>query len=101
MVAIIEVGKKQFLIQPGKELHVPRLKAQAGDVVRFTNVLNNESVNAEVLEHGLGKKVVSRKFRNKTRYQRTKGHRQPYTAIVVKETTKETKKVAQKSKKEA
>lgn len=92
MAAIIAISGKQFLIQPGKKLQVPRLQANVGEVVRFTNILNNEPVNAEVLEHGLGEKVVSRKFRNKTRYQRTKGHRQPYTALVIQETAKSTKK---------
>jgi large subunit ribosomal protein L21 len=42
-------------------------------------------VVAEVLEHGKAKKVISFKFKAKTRYRRKRGHRQGYTKLQVRE----------------
>ncbi len=102
MIAIIEVGGKQFCVKPGQTVTVPRLKDAVGTTVTFSNILESEKIEAEILEHKLGDKVVSRKFRNKTRYQRTKGHRQAITVISLKTTQKEepAKAVSRKSKKE-
>ena len=41
-------------------------------------------MKAEVLEHGLGDKVIVFKKKRRKGYERTKGHRQPYTSIRVK-----------------
>jgi large subunit ribosomal protein L21 len=45
------------------------------------------SVEAEVIDTGLGKKVVVYKFKRRTKYRRTRGHRQPYTELRVKKIT--------------
>ncbi len=81
MIAVIEVKGKQFCIQPGKQVRVPKLTAQVGETVTFDDVLHNAKVTATVKDHVRAAKVMTRKFRNKTRYARTKGHRQTLTVL--------------------
>ncbi len=99
MVAIIETSGKQYCVMPGQRLVIDRILAETGSTVTFKDMLTGESLEAEVTEQKKGPKVVSRKFRNKTRYQRTKGHRQEQTVLRFgspKEPTTKTKVTAQK-----
>ncbi len=95
MYAIIETGGKQYMVSPGDRLKVEKLNLNEGEVVEFKPVLirkeNGEvvlqkgKVIAEVLRHGKHKKVIVFKFRAKKNYKRWRGHRQPYTEIIIKE----------------
>ncbi|MCI4458244.1 MAG: 50S ribosomal protein L21 [Thermocrinis sp.] len=95
MYAIIETGGKQYMVSPGDKLKVEKLNLNEGALVEFKPVLvkkeNGEvvlqkgKVIAEVLRHGKHKKVIVFKFRAKKNYKRWKGHRQPYTEIIIKE----------------
>ena len=42
------------------------------------------SVTAEIVKHGLGKKVSVFKKKRRQGYRRNKGHRQAFTEIVIK-----------------
>jgi large subunit ribosomal protein L21 len=86
MTLIIETGGKQYCVEPGQKLTVERLNAAVGDTLTFSNLLGSNQVQAEVVAHSLGDKVTSRKFRNKTRYIRVKGHRQSLTVLLINET---------------
>ncbi len=83
MVAIIQTGGKQYCVEAGQILLVPRVNALAGETVTLENLLGGASLTATVVEQVLGPKVVTRKFRNKTRYHRVKGHRQPLTSLKI------------------
>ncbi len=98
MYAIIKTGGKQYRAEAGSRLRVEKLEANPGDAVEFDalmlggekTVIGSPTVPgarvvAEVLEHGKGKKVVVAKFKAKVQYRRKRGHRQPYTEILVKE----------------
>jgi LSU ribosomal protein L21P len=95
MYAIIEAGGKQYMVSPGDKLKVEKLNLNEGELVEFKPVLirkeNGEvvlqkgKVIAEVLSHGKHKKVIVFKFRAKKNYKRWRGHRQPYTEIIIKE----------------
>jgi len=95
MYAIIETGGKQYMVSPGDKLKVEKLNLNEGELVEFKPVLvrkeNGEvvlqkgKVIAEVLRHGKQKKVIVFKFRAKKNYKRWRGHRQPYTEIIIKE----------------
>lgn len=85
MVSIIEISGKQFTITPGEKISVPFQASQPGEVISVTDLISNAPVQLEVVEHGRDEKVTSRKFRNKTRYLRTKGHRQSFTVVTLKE----------------
>jgi large subunit ribosomal protein L21 len=96
--AIVETGGKQYRVSPGDVLKVEKLEGQPGDTVELDRVLMisddqevkvgnptipGASVEATIKNHGKDKKVIVFKFKNKTNYQRFKGHRQPYSEIEI------------------
>ncbi|MGI6576057.1 MAG: 50S ribosomal protein L21 [bacterium] len=98
MYAIIESGGKQYKVEPGKEIFVEKLDAEAGQEVEFDRVLAfNKDGNlhvgspylagvkafGKVLKQGKQKKILVFKYKAKTNYRRRYGHRQPYTKILV------------------
>ncbi|GEM86181.1 50S ribosomal protein L21 [Meiothermus granaticius] len=98
MFAIIKTGGKQYRAEAGAKLRVEKLEANPGETVEFdalmlggektvwgTPTVPGAKVVAEVLGQGKGKKVIVAKFKAKIHYRRKKGHRQPYTEILVKE----------------
>ncbi len=100
MLAVIKTGGKQYIVKPGNKLRIEKIDAKENDQVEFDQVLLVEKskkvnignplvkgakVSAKVLEQGKGKKLTVFKYKAKTRYKVKKGHRQPYTAIEIKE----------------
>ena len=98
MFAIVKTGGKQYRVEPGLKLRVEQLDAAPGATVELpvlllggektvvgTPVVEGASVVAEVLGHGRGKKILVSKFKAKVQYRRKKGHRQPYTELLIKE----------------
>lgn len=102
MFAVIETGGKQYLIKTGDSLKVEKLEVEAGKEMVFDKVLllakedgtdvkigkpylAGVSIAADVEAQGRGKKIRVVKFKNKIRYKRTNGHRQPFTQVKVKE----------------
>ncbi|WPM32275.1 50S ribosomal protein L21 [Hydrogenobacter sp. T-2] len=95
MYAIIEAGGKQYKVEKGAKLKVEKLPSNVGAVLEFSPVLlrredgsiefGKGKVLAEVLSHGKHKKVIVFKFRAKKNYKRWRGHRQPYTEILIKD----------------
>ena len=99
MYAIIRSGGKQSKVQEGDVIDIERLKGVAvdgevtftplllvnedGSVVADADSLGKASVTAKVLGEHRGEKVHVFKYKNKTGYRRTQGHRQTYTTIEV------------------
>jgi len=95
MNAVIKVGGKQYYVTEGSEIFVEKLNANAGDVVKFEQVLmldskignpylTNVTVEGEVIKNGKQKKIKVFKYKSKDRSNRKKqGHRQPYTKIKI------------------
>ena len=97
MYAVIETGSKQYRVQPGDVITVEKLNAEVGDEIKLDKVLvmgegeNAEvgtpyldaAVTAKVVENGKGKKVVIYKYKAKKDYRKKKGHRQPFTKVVI------------------
>lgn len=98
MYAIIETGGKQYRISEGTVLNVEKLDTDVGEEVVFDKVLliNNEGstevgspyltgkkVSAKVMAHGKGKKIIVYKYKPKKNYRRKKGHRQPFTRVII------------------
>ena len=96
--AIIETGGKQYRVAEGDVVFIEKLPVQAGDTVKFDKVLaviteegsvfgapviTGAVVNANVVKNGKGKKVRVYKMKPKKGYQRTQGHRQPYTKVQI------------------
>lgn len=100
-LAVIETGGKQYLVRPGQTLKVEKLKdAKEGDIVAFDKILllidgeeikigkpyiENATVSAAVKREGRAKKVTILRYKRKTRSRKKKGHRQPFTEVMIQE----------------
>ena len=99
--AVIETGGKQYLVQVGQTLRVEKIEdAKEGGIVSFDNVLlliegediklgkpyvEGVKVSAEVKKEGYAEKVTVLRYKRKTRSRKKKGHRQPFTEVLIKE----------------
>lgn len=96
MYAIIETGGKQYKVSQGDIIDVELIDAKKSttfDLVLFladndkveigTPYVKGAKVSAKVLGIGKDKKVTTFKFKHKTNYHRTIGHRQPYTRVQI------------------
>ncbi len=97
-IAVIMTGGKQYKVQEGQTIKIEKLDNNIGDKVKFETLLISEEngdgfdigtpslgekVSAEVMVQDKADKVLVVKFKNKTRYKRTYGHRQPFTAVKI------------------
>ena len=97
MLAIIKTGGKQYIVKPGDKLKVEKLDKKEGEEFSFSDVLLVEKnkkieignplvkaeVQAKILNHGRGDKIIVYKYKAKKRESRKIGHRQPYTEIEI------------------
>jgi large subunit ribosomal protein L21 len=98
MYAVIQTGGKQYRVAEGETLRVEKLPASPGEKLSFVPLLfaddggnvqvgkpqvSGIKVEAEVLEQGLGKKLVIFKYKRRKSYRRKTGHRQPFTALKI------------------
>ncbi len=94
MFAIVNIAGQQFKVSKDQELFVHRLEGNVGDKVEFSEVLmsgseNNISlagavkVQAEILDHLKGDKVIVFKKKRRKGYQKMNGHRQYLTRIKI------------------
>ncbi|MEE8111840.1 MAG: 50S ribosomal protein L21 [Acidobacteriota bacterium] len=96
MYAVIRAGGKQQRVEKGETVRVERISAAVGDRVDLGEVLfvrkgstlkvgqplvPGAKVEAVVVEHGLGDKVIVFKKKRRKQYRRTRGHRQMFTAL--------------------
>jgi large subunit ribosomal protein L21 len=98
MYAVIQTGGKQYRVAEGETLRVEKLTASPGEKLSFVPLLfaddggnvqvgkpqvSGIKVEAEVLEQGLGKKLIIFKYKRRKSYRRKTGHRQPFTALKI------------------
>jgi large subunit ribosomal protein L21 len=98
MYAVIETGGKQYRVEKDSVLFIEKLNAQEGETVTFdkvllvnkdgevkvgTPVVEGAKVTGKVVKHGKGKKIIVFKYKAKKNYKRKKGHRQPFTQVVI------------------
>lgn len=97
MYAVIKTGGKQYRVEVGEKLRVEKLDGEVGDVVRLEEVLlvggetpqigrplvENASVEARILEQDRAKKIKVYKKKRRQGYERTRGHRQPFTRLEI------------------
>lgn len=95
-IAVIKTGGKQYKVKEGQIIKVEKLDAKVGKKVKLETLLIADGdkidlgqpslgakVEAEVVECGKDKKVNVVKYKSKTRYKRTLGHRQHFCAIKI------------------
>jgi large subunit ribosomal protein L21 len=96
--AIINTGGKQYRVREGDTLQIEKLIGEPGDTVTFDRVLltsvggdvtigtpsvDGAEVLAEIASQDKGPKVVSFRFKNKTRQHTKTGHRQKLTSVKI------------------
>jgi len=97
-LAVIELSGKQYLVREGDKIKAEKLNAKDGDNIKVDAVLL-VSVDAEVKvgtpyvagasveltldKTAKGEKIEIRKFRAKSRYRRSTGHRQIESHLTV------------------
>ena len=97
MYAIVEIAGQQFKVSKDQKVYVHRLPNAEDEKVTFSNVLlidnngavtvgapaiNGASVEAKVLKHLKGDKVLVFKKKRRKGYKVKNGHRQYLTQIV-------------------
>ncbi|RXR24164.1 50S ribosomal protein L21 [Flavobacterium stagni] len=98
MYAIVEIAGQQFKVSKDQKVFVHRLANEEGSKVSFDKVLllddngtitigapaiEGASVEAKVLQHLKGEKVIVFKKKRRKGYKKKNGHRQALTQIVI------------------
>ena len=96
--AIVETGGKQYKVTSGQVVDVELLEVAEGSTFELDRVLfiadgDKVTVGTPTIEgakvlatskgDGRAKKVTAFKYKNKTRYIKKRGHRQPYTSLSI------------------
>ncbi len=98
--AVIQTGGKQYKVSKGSLISIEKVKGEykKGDKISFDKVLlvddgkdttigtpyiADAKVNAEIVEIGRARKVLVVKYKQKSRYLRRNGHRQPFFKVKI------------------
>lgn len=102
MYAIVDIAGQQFKVEKGQEVFVHRLEGDEGAKMKFDKVLlvdNNGKVsvgtptvkgakiNAKIVEHLRGDKVTVFKKKRRKGYQKSNGHRQDLSKVLIESIT--------------
>src|SRR5688572_21153307 len=79
--AVIKAGGKQHVAHVGTKIVVNRVEQEEGSSIDSVDELTKDAVSLKVVRHFLGKKVNGLKFKNKVRYLKRYGHRQPLSEL--------------------
>lgn len=98
-IAVIKTGGKQYLVKEGDTLKIEKIIGlKEGDKVSFkeilltsngseakigTPVVSSSEVTGTITEMGRNQKVVVIKYKQKSRYYKKNGHKQPYAKIKI------------------
>ena len=96
MFAIVTIAGQQYRVRKDQEIFVHRLPGNPGDKVAFSDVLMTSAdgnvkfadmpaVQAEIIDHLKGDKVIVFKKKRRKGYQKMNGHRQYLTKIRISE----------------
>ena len=98
MYAIVEIAGQQFKVAKDQRVYVHRLAQEEGSNVSFDQVyllddgkdvtlgapaITGASVEAKVVKHLKGDKVIVFKKKRRKGYQKLNGHRQSFTQIQI------------------
>lgn len=99
MYAIFQVSGFQYTVEEGDIIKIPLQDAKDGSKIEFKDVLlikkdkdtlvgtpyiAKAKVQAEILSRGKDDKVLIYKYKRRTKYRRTQGHRQDFSEIKIK-----------------
>lgn len=98
MFAVVEIHGKQYKVSPKDTVTVDKLPNKAGEKINFDSILlfsdgkktkvgspllEGHTVQAKILDHGRGEKVVVFKKKRRKGYKVKRGHRQEYTTLKI------------------
>lgn len=96
--AVVTVQGKQYKVTPGQKLVVDRVASEKDQKLTFDTVLlhsngdtitvgsptiTGATVSAKVLDHSRGKKIAVLRFRAKSHYHKSRGHRQEQSQLLI------------------
>ena len=102
MYAIVDIAGQQFKVEKGQEVFVHRLEGEEGAKMEFDKVLlvdNNgkvtvgtptvegASISAKIVAHTRGDKVIVFKKKRRKGYQKSSGHRQDLSKVLIEKIT--------------
>ena len=102
MYAIVDIAGQQFKVEKGQEVFVHRLEGNEGDQMEFEKVLlvdNNgkvkvgkpvvkgAKVSVKIVSHLKADKVIVFKKKRRKGYQKSNGHRQQLSKVLIEEIT--------------
>lgn len=100
MIAVIKTGGKQYTVKPNDIVQIEKIAGKVGDTVNFDVVLmtadetgtklklgkptlTDTTVTAKITKQFRTKKVRVVKYKAKSHYRRTIGHRQQKTEVEI------------------
>ena len=98
--AVIQTGGKQYKVEKNSTISIEKMKGEfkKGDKVSFDKVLlvddgenttigmpyiTGAKVDGEITEIGRARRVLVMKYKQKSRYLRRNGHRQPFFKVKI------------------
>lgn len=91
--AVVKIGPRQYIVEPEKTYTVEKFPAEVGAKLdletiavgseKDINTSKGTNVKVEILDQGKGEKVVTKQFKAKSRYRRTRGFRKQVTTFKV------------------
>lgn len=97
-IAVIKTGGKQYKVKEGQFLKIEKIDLEVGAAIKFETLMvadedgstielgkpsMGELVEGKITLHDRADKVHVIKYKNKTRYKRNNGHKQPFTKIEI------------------
>jgi large subunit ribosomal protein L21 len=97
-IAIIKTGGKQYRVKEGQTIKIEKLELEPGASIKFDTLLISdaeatelelgmptlgEKVTGEIIKTEKQDKVTVVKYKSKTRYKKTVGHRQIMTSVKI------------------
>ena len=97
-IAVIKTGGKQYVAEVGEKIKIEKIDQELGAQVKFDTLLVADQAGKQLqvgqpslgelgtgkeVKNYLDKKINVLKFKNKTRYTRNRGHRQPITEVEI------------------
>ena len=98
MYVIVDIAGQQMKVEQGQEVFVNRLEGKEGDKVEFGKVLlvdndgkvkvgkpsvKGAKIDAKIVNHLRGDKIVVFKKKRRKGYQKSNGHRQDLTKVLI------------------
>lgn len=102
MYVIVDIAGQQFKVEQGQEVFVNRLEGEEGAKVKFEKVLlvdndgkikvgkplvKGAAIDAQIISHVRGDKVIVFKKKRRKGYQKSNGFRQDLSKVLIEKIT--------------